>query len=101
MSDASEGVPDGPAMELPDPLPAVAALVERAPEGGVALIVYGLVKALSLDARGCVFALARLRELDEAQRTLVYALMEFYARGGTQRPEWPVFVERLDDCVRG
>lgn len=83
------------------PLEDIAALIETAPQRGVPLILYGLVKAMTLDERGCVFALSRLRELDAPTRERVYALMELYVAGGNRDPRWLATVARLDAAVRG
>lgn len=90
-------------MEAPD-FSAMERLVERvesAPERAAPLILYGLVKAMSLDARGCVFALSRLRELDAEHRQLAYALMELYVAGGNRQPRWAEAIARLDAAVAG
>ena len=77
------------------------ALIAAAPDRGVPLIVYGLIKMMTLDERGCVFALQRLRDLDEAQRHLIYDLIELYVAGGNRTPEWAAVVQRLDQLVGG
>jgi len=74
-------------------------LIEAAPDRGVQLIFYGLVKMMTLDQRGCVFGLARLRDLDCEQRQLAYDLMELYVAGGNRTPEWAAVVHRLDELV--
>ena len=83
------------------PLERIVGLVEAAPQRGVPLILYGLVKAMTLDERGCVFALSRLRDLDAATREQVYALMELYVAGGHRDPRWQAAVARLDAAVHG
>lgn len=83
------------------PLERLVLLVESAPNRAVSLILYGLVKAMSMDRGGSVFALSRLQELDAQSRELAYALMELYAAGGNQEPRWRAAVARLDTAVGG
>lgn len=79
----------------------VEAVIAAAPDRGVPLIFYGLIKMMTLDERGCVFALQRMRDLDEAQRHLVYDLIELYVAGGNRQPEWAAAVARMDTLVSG
>lgn len=79
----------------------VVKLIEAAPDRGVPLVFYGLIKMMTLDQRGCVFGLARLRDLDCDQRQLAYDLMELYVAGGNRTPEWAEAVRHLDAVVNG
>ena len=74
--------------------------VEANPERSSALILYGLVKSMDMEERGCVFALARLKELDAETRQLVYELMEFMAEGGTGGADWRAAVARMDQAMQ-
>lgn len=75
------------------------ALIERAPQSGVALLLYGLLKTMETEQRGSPFALTRLRMIDEETRALVYALMESYARQANRSPRWQALVQRMDEVI--
>jgi hypothetical protein len=81
------------------PLERICERIEAAPEGGVSLLLYGLLKSMQMEERGCLFALARLRMLDADTRALVYALMELHAQQANRMPEWAALVERMDEAV--
>jgi DNA polymerase III psi subunit len=81
------------------PLESVCERIEAAPESGVSLLLYGLLKSMQIEERGCPFALTRLRMLDADTRTLVYALMELHAQQANHSPEWMALVERMDEVV--
>jgi DNA polymerase III psi subunit len=81
------------------PLEQVCERIEAAPESGVSLLLYGLLKSMQVEERGCPFALTRLRMLDADTRTLVYALMELHAQQANRSPEWVALVERMDEVV--
>lgn len=83
------------------PLERLTRMVDAAPERAGPLILYGLVKAMSLEGRGCVFALSRLQEVSAEHRQLAYALMELYAAGGNRDPRWASAIARLDAAVSG
>ncbi|MEJ2632386.1 MAG: hypothetical protein P8014_10725 [Acidihalobacter sp.] len=81
------------------PLENICERIEAAPEGGVSLLLYGLLKSMQMEERGCLFALVRLRMLDADTRALVYALMELHAQQANLLPEWAALVERTDEVV--
>lgn len=81
------------------PLEHVCDRIEAAPESGVSLLLYGLLKSMQMEQRGCLFALTRLRMLDADTRTLVYALMELHAQQANRLPRWVALVERMDEVV--
>ena len=81
------------------PLESVCKHIEAAPQSGVSLLLYGLLKSMQVEERGCPFALTRLRMLDADTRTLVYALMELHAQQANRSPGWMALVERMDEVV--
>lgn len=84
-----------------EPLARICERIEAAPESGVALLLYGLLKSMQIEERGCPFALTRLRMLDADMRALVYALMELHAQQINRSPQWLAMVERMDAVVGG
>lgn len=83
------------------PLERICARIEAAPESGVALLLYGMLKGMQAEQRGSLFALTRLRMLDAETRAEVYALMELYAQQANRSPRWLELVARMDDVVGG
>ena len=81
------------------PLERICERIEAAPQSGVSLLLYGLLKSMQMEQRGCLFALTRLRMLDADTRALVYALMELHAQQANHSPEWMALVERMDEVV--
>jgi hypothetical protein len=79
----------------------VVAEIAAAPHSAAALTLYALVSTLEQERAGCLFRLAKLRDLSERQRKLAYALMERIATGGADGPAWRSAKARIDDLVRG
>lgn len=79
----------------------VVATVAAAPDSAAALTLYALVSTLEYERAGYLFKLAKLRDLEPAQRELAYRLMELMAEGGNAGPAWEAAKVRLDALVRG
>lgn len=77
------------------------AAVAAAPDSAAALTLYALASTLEYERAGYLFKLAKLRDLEPAQRELAYRLMELMAVGGNTGPEWDAAKARLDALVRG
>lgn len=80
------------------PLDDCNARISADPGSAQALILYGVVKMLSVPEAG-VFSLRKLREMSPDTRALVYRLMELYAREAYQTPAWHEAVARMDQAV--
>jgi hypothetical protein len=86
---------------LSDLLGEIVAEIAAAPASAAALTLYALVSTLEYERAGYLFKLAKLRDLDPAQRALAYRLMDLMAEGGNTGPAWDVAKARIDDLVRG
>lgn len=78
----------------------VADEIAAAPHSAAALTLYALVSTLEHERAGCLFKLAKLRDLSPAQRQLAYRLMELMAEQGNSGPAWDAAKARLDELVR-
>lgn len=74
--------------------------IERAPHSAAALVLYALVNTLEREQAGCLFKLAKLRDLDTADRQLAYRLMELMAQGGNRGAQWQAAIGRMDELIR-
>ena len=79
----------------------VVAEVAAAPQSAAALTLYALVSILELERAGCLFKLAKLRDLTVAQRRLAYRLIEMMAQRQNQGADWQFAKARMDRLVRG
>ncbi len=79
----------------------VVAEVAAAPQSAAALTLYALVSTLELERAGCLFKLAKLRDLTVAQRRLAYRLIEMMAQRQNQGADWQIAKARMDRLVRG
>jgi hypothetical protein len=86
---------------MDDPLAETREVIARAPESAAALTLYALVSTLEHERAGCLFKLTKLRELDEPQRRIAYALMEIMADQGVGDDAWRKAKEEMDTLVRG
>ena len=79
----------------------VVAEVAAAPQSAAALTLYALVSTLELERAGCLFKLAKLRDLTVAQRRVAYRLIEMMAQRQNQGADWQIAKARMDRLVRG
>lgn len=78
---------------------AIAAIAER-PHGASALTLYALANTLDFQRAGCLFKLAKLRDLDPAHRPIAYGLMEALATGQVGDADWQRAKSRMDALIR-
>jgi len=78
----------------------VVGLIEADPHSAPALTLYALVSTLEFEKAGYLFKLDKLKDLDEGQRQLAYALMEIMVAGQTGTPSWVAAKSRMDELVR-
>lgn len=82
-------------------LQAAVAVVEQAPQSARALTLYALVNTLEHEQAGCLFKLAKLRDIDREHRQIAYGLMELAVEQGVGGDRWTDAKARMDRAVRG
>lgn len=92
--------PRDPSMDM-TPLEQTLARIEGDARSGQALLLYALVKTLSIPQGGHAYLLTKLREMTPETRQLAYGLMELMAQGGTASPAWKESESRMDRAIRG
>lgn len=83
------------------PLHTAQGRIEAEPRSGQSLLLYALIKTLSIPQGGHAYLLTKLKEMNPDTRQLAYALMELMAQGGAARPQWSAAVERMDQAIAG
>ena len=96
-SDGGDAASRSPAKALQQAV----AVIEQAPESAAALTLYALVSTLEYERAGCLFKLAKLRDLPSDQRRIAYGLMELMARNRVGGADWAAAKARIDRAVRG
>ncbi len=74
--------------------------IETDPRSGQSLLLYALVKTLTIPQGGHSYLLTKLKEMNPDTRQLAYGLMELMAQGSVVRGEWDSIVERMDRAIR-
>lgn len=77
------------------------ARIESDPRSGQSLLLYALVKTLSIPQGGHSYLLTKLKEMNPDTRQLAYGLMELMAAGATGQSEWQDAVRRMDQAIAG
>ena len=75
--------------------------IASAPRSGQSLLLYALVKTLSIPQGGHSYLLTKLKEMNPDTRQLAYGLMELMALGGAAQPLWAEAVARMDRAIAG
>ena len=75
--------------------------IEADPRSGQSLLLYALVKTLSIPQGGHSYLLTKLREMNPDTRQLAYGLMEMMAQGASAQPQWHDNVVRMDRAIGG
>ncbi len=75
--------------------------IESDPRSGQSLLLYALVKTLSIPQGGHNYLLTKLKEMNPDTRQLAYALMELMVLGATAKAEWQQAVEKMDRAIAG
>jgi hypothetical protein len=83
------------------PLEQTLARIEGDARSGQSLLLYALVKTLTIPQGGHSYLLTKLREMTPETRQLAYGLMELMAQGGTATAEWKAAEGRMDQTIRG
>lgn len=83
------------------PLEQTLARIEGDARSGQSLLLYALVKTLSIPQGGHSYLLTKLREMNPETRQLAYGLMELMAQGGTATAEWKTAEGQMDQAIRG
>ena len=68
---------------------------------GQSLLLYALVKTLSIPQAGHSYLLTKLKEMNPDTRQLAYGLMELMAQGGTAKDEWKQAEQNMDKAIAG
>jgi hypothetical protein len=75
--------------------------IQADPRSGQSLLLYALIKTLSIPQGGHAYLLTKLKEMNPDTRQLAYALMELMAQGGATRVEWNEAVAQTDAAIAG
>ncbi len=78
----------------------ITALVRDNTHSGASLTLFALMKTLSSHNHQYLFLLNKLRDLNEEQRQLAYALMEMMVAGENETPAWNQAVETVEELIR-
>jgi hypothetical protein len=83
------------------PLHQTLSRIEKDARSGQSLLLYALVKTLTIPQAGHSYLLTKLKEMNPDTRQLAYGLMELMALGATASSEWNNAVEQMDRAIRG
>lgn len=83
------------------PLHAARDRIQADPRSGQSLLLYALIKTLSIPQGGHAYLLTKLKEMNPDTRQLAYALMELMVQGATARTEWSEAVAQMDAAIAG
>lgn len=83
------------------PLHDTLARIENDPRSGQSLLLYALVKTLSIPQGGHNYLLTKLKEMEPDTRQLAYGLMELMAQGAYVKEEWQLAEAQMDKAIRG
>jgi hypothetical protein len=75
--------------------------IESDNRSGQSLLLYALVKTLSIPQGGHSYLLTKLKEMNPDTRQLAYGLMELMAQGGTAKEEWKQAEQHMDKAIAG
>jgi len=75
--------------------------IENDPRSGQSLLLYALVKTLSIPQGGHNYLLTKLKEMEPETRQLAYGLMELMAQGAYVKEEWQLAEAQMDKAIRG
>lgn len=75
--------------------------IENDSRSGQSLLLYALVKTLSIPQAGHMYLLTKLKEMTPETRQLAYGLMELMAQGGTVSDEWKAAEQSMDKAIAG
>lgn len=83
------------------PLNETLARIEADPRSGQSLLLYALVKTLSIPQGGHSYLLTKLKEMTPESRQLAYGLMELMAQGASAKAEWQAAEAAMDRAIGG
>jgi hypothetical protein len=83
------------------PLNETLSRIESDNRSGQNLLLYALVKTLSIPQGGHSYLLTKLKEMNPDTRQLAYGLMELMAQGGSAKTEWKEAEQRMDRAIAG
>jgi hypothetical protein len=75
--------------------------IQADPRSGQSLLLYALIKTLSIPQGGHAYLLTKLKEMNPDTRRLAYALMELMVLGGPAQAEWQQVVAQMDAAIAG
>lgn len=83
------------------PLNDALARIESDSRSGQSLMLYALVKTLSIPQGGHNYLLSKLKDMSPESRQLAYGLMELMAQGASTTEEWKAVEQRMDRAIAG
>jgi len=81
------------------PLNQALARIEADPRSGQSLLLYALMKTLSIPQGGHSYLLTKLKEMESETRQLAYGMMELMAQGATAKDEWQLAEAKMDRAI--
>ncbi len=81
------------------PLNQTLAHIETDPRSGQSLLLYALMKTLSIPQGGHSYLLTKLKEMEPDTRQLAYGLMELMAQGATAKEAWQLAEAKMDRAI--
>lgn len=75
--------------------------IQADPRSGQSLLLYALIKTLSVPQGGHAYLFTKLKEMNPDTRQLAYGLMELMAQGGSAQQEWIAAVAQMDAAIAG
>lgn len=77
------------------------AQIEADSHSGQSLLLYALLKTLTVPQGGHAYLLTKLKEMTPETRQLAYGLMEIMSSGAATTREWQEASDRADQAIRG
>ncbi len=82
-------------------LHATLARIQADPRSGQSLLLYALIKTLSIPQGGHAYLLTKLKEMNPDTRRLAYELMELMVQGAPAQADWNEAMAQMDAAIAG
>lgn len=75
--------------------------IETDPRSGQSLLLYALIRTLSIPQGGHAYLLTKLKEMNPDTRRIAYDLMELMVQGAPAQAAWDDATARMDRAIGG